>query len=101
MDAVRDALLGFLDTIVTILFLPMQLVLAPIDLLLSNFKELNVIPQSIGAIMQFISFWPSTICYLLGISPVLFSLIFITFLLYIGVIPAINGLKRVWEWIRP
>ena len=101
MDVVQGALLGFLDTIVTILFLPIQLVLVPIDLLLSNFKELSVIPQSIAAAMQFVSFWPSTVCYLFGISPVLFSLIFVTFLLYIGIIPAINGLKRVWEWIRP
>lgn len=101
MDGLNDILLSFLDTIITILFLPLQLVLVPVDLLLSNFKELAVIPQSIGAVVQFVGVWPSTICYLFGINPVLFSLIFTTLLLFIAVVPLVNGLKRAWEWVRP
>lgn len=101
MDPLQGALLGALDTVVTILFLPLQLVLVPIDLVLSNFKELSVLPQSLGAIVQFVSVWPSTLCHLVGASPVLFSLVFTTFLLYVGLVPVLNGLKRAWEWVRP
>lgn len=92
---------AILDTIVNILFVPLQLVLLPIDALLAQIPGITVIPQSINYIVSFIGTIPETIVALFGISPFLWNAQFLLFIIYIGVLPLINGVKKIWEWVRP
>jgi len=88
---------GLLD----ILILPLQLLLVPIDALLSQITGLNVIPQSINAITALIGNIPSTIVSLTGMSPFLFNSVILISILNLTAVPAINITKRIWAWVRP
>lgn len=90
-----------IDTLLTVLIAPLQLVLLPIDALLNNIPNIALIPQSISAITQFVGAIPSTIVKLTGASPVLWNLLIVTFVLYLTLTPSISVLKKVWAWVRP
>lgn len=87
--------------IVNLLLLPLQLVLVPIDFLLSKITGIETIPNALEAVIGFVGTLPSFFVSVLGIQPIIFNLIFTIFLLYFTLVPAINGLKRAWSWFRP
>ncbi len=73
------------------------------DAILSFFMfipNINVIPESISAIVGYVGNIPSTLVSLTGISPVIWNAIISTLLLYFAVIPTINGIKKLINWIR-
>ena len=90
-----------IDALVTFLLLPLQLILIPIDAFLAKIPGLAAIPSAISNIGQYIGHFPSTIVNLIGVNPLLWNTVFLTFLLYITVVPAINLLKKIWAWFRP
>lgn len=90
-----------LDGLTTLLFLPLQLVLIPIDYLLNQIDGISVIPESLQAVAGFIGSLPSTLVSLAGISPILWNTMFALFILYFGMAPSIQIVKKVWAWIRP
>lgn len=87
--------------IVDVLLLPLQLVLVPIDALLSHVPGLSAVPAAIGSIFLIIGSIPATIVGLIGLNPVLWNILVITFVLYITAAPGINLLKKMWAWVRP
>ena len=90
-----------IHTIATILILPLQIVLVPIDMIFAQIPGIGVIPSAIRSILTFIDSIPETIVYLLGINPILWNCIFIAFTLYITASPTIQIIKKVWAWVRP
>lgn len=90
-----------LDGLMTLLILPLQLLMIPIDYLLSNIEGIEMIPDAITAVMDFIGSIPETLVTLMGINPVLWNVIFVLFVFYIGAAPSIQIIKKVWAWIRP
>lgn len=92
---------AIIDTVINILLLPLQLVIAPIDMLLNRINGLEVIPQSLAVISSFIGNIPSTLVNLTGLSPIIWNLFFTVFITYIALAPAINIIKKVWAWVRP
>jgi hypothetical protein len=91
----------WLDLITTVLLLPLQLILIPIDMFLNLIPNIEIVPQAISAIVGYIGFLPSTLVYLLGLSPFLWNAMFLTFILYITIAPSIQMGKKVWAWVRP
>lgn len=91
---------GFLEGLLSVAFLPIHLVLAPIDMLLSQISGLDVIPRYIGEVTTLVSTIPSTLVSLSGLNPLLYNAIISTILLYFGVVPAVNGVKKLFNWIR-
>lgn len=91
----------FLDILLNILLLPLQLILIPIDLLLDNIPGIGTIPSIINDITSFIGSVPSTLVNLFGIHPFIWNALFGVFLLYIAAAPAIQAIKKVWAWVRP
>lgn len=89
------------NIIVTILLLPMQFILYPIDLLLNQIPGLDVIPQAINNVVSIVGTAPSLIVSMFGIQPLIWNAFFLTFVLFIGLAPAIQVLKNIWAWIRP
>lgn len=87
--------------IIDVLLLPLQLVLVPIDALLSRIPGLSEVPAALGSVFSLIGLLPGTLVRLLAISPVLWNILVLTFVLYIGAAPAVNIFKKVWAWIRP
>jgi len=89
------------DAIVNILFLPLQLILAPVDALLAQIPGIGQIPAAISSMGNFIGSIPSTLVSLFGINPIIWNSLFLTFVLFIGLAPAIQGVKKIWAWVRP
>jgi hypothetical protein len=90
-----------IDAFVTLLILPLQVVLIPIDALLAKIPGISAIPQAINGILQFIGSIPSTMVSLTGINPFIWNSLFLVFLLFVGLAPAIQIIKKVWAWVRP
>lgn len=90
-----------LDVIVTILILPLQVVLIPIDALLAKIPGIAAVPSAINGIVTFVASVPSTLVNITGIHPLIWNALFVTFVLYIGLAPGIQGIKKVWSWVRP
>ena len=88
-------------TIISILLVPLQLVLIPIDALLAQIPGLSAVPDAINAVVGFIGVLPATFVHLLGINPLLWNAIFITFLLYVSIAPGIQIIKKIIAWVRP
>lgn len=90
-----------LDILITVLILPLQVVLIPIDALLAKIPGIAAIPAAISGVLSFVGSIPSTIVSLTGIQPLVWNALFVIFVLYIGLAPAIQGVKKVWAWVRP
>ena len=94
--------LAFVTSIlVDILLLPLQFILMPVDLLLSNIPGISAIPNAISGLTGIIGSIPSTMVVLSGASPILWNGIFLLFVLYISAAPGVQLVKRIWAWIRP
>lgn len=92
-SAAFDALLSFF-------MIPLHIILMPVDYLLKQIPNISIIPQSISAIVGYVGSIPSAIVSLIGISPIIWNAIISTLLLYFAVIPTINGIKKLINWIR-
>lgn len=88
-------------TLLDILVIPLQLILIPVDALLSQIPGLSVIPVSINAIVSLVGNIPSTLVHITGTSPILWNATIIVLILNLTAIPAINIGKRIWAWVRP
>ena len=89
------------DVIITILILPLQVVLLPIDALLAQIPGIGIVASSITQLTSFIGTIPETLVNLTGIAPLLWNVFFLTFILWLTATPTINMLKKVWAWVRP
>ena len=89
------------DAFFTLLFLPLNLIFAPIDGLLSLIPGISVIPTALQAFVSYISDLPSMILYLFRINPVLWNILSTIFLTFFFVQPTISLVKLIWSWIRP
>lgn len=90
-----------LNLILDLLFIPLQLILAPLDFLLERIDGIEIIAQSILWLANAVGTIPSTIVYLMGVSPIIWNGLFITYIAYMTVSPAINAIKTFWAWVRP
>ena len=88
------------DAILSFFMFPLHIILTPVDYLLKQIPNIDVIPNSISAIVGYVGNIPSTIVSLTGISPIIWNAIISTLLLYFAVIPVINGVKKLINWIR-
>ena len=88
------------DAILLFFMFPLHIILTPVDYLLKQIPNIDVIPNSISAIVGYVGNIPSTIVSLTGISPVIWNAIISTLLLYFAIIPVINGIKKLINWIR-
>lgn len=88
------------DAILSFFMFPLHIILTPVDYLLKQIPNIDVIPNSISAIVGYVGNIPSTIVSLTGISPVIWNAIISTLLLYFAIIPVINGIKKLINWIR-
>ena len=88
------------DAILSFFMFPLHIILTPVDYLLKQIPNIDVIPNSISAIVGYVGNIPSTIVSLTGISPVIWNAIISTLLLYFAIIPVINGLKKLINWRR-
>ena len=87
--------------IVSVLLLPLQVILIPVDALLAQIPGIGIIPSAIIAVTTFIGSLPSTLVNVLGINPAIWNVFFLTFILYVTASPAISVIKKVWAWVRP
>lgn len=92
---------NLLDIIFAFIMFPIQVIMYPVDLLLDQIPGIEVIPDSIFAIVGFIGSLPQTLVSLMGLSPFIWNALFVVFVLHLGLSPAINAIKRVWAFIRP
>ena len=90
---------SLVSALVSALLLPFQLVLSPIDALLNNINGIEVIPQYISSIGTFIGTIPQTLVSLIGLNPLIWNATLLVFVAYIGLAPAINGVKKIIAWI--
>lgn len=88
------------DAILSFFMFPLHIILTPVDYLLKQIPNIDVIPNSISAIVGYVGNIPPTIVSLTGISPVIWNAIISTLLLYFAIIPVINGIKKLINWIR-
>ena len=88
------------DAILSFFMFPLHVILTPVDYLLKQISNIDVIPNSISAIVGYVGNIPSTLVSLSGISPIVWNAIISTLLLYFAVIPTINGIKKLINWIR-
>lgn len=88
------------DAILSFFMFPLHVILTPVDYFLKQIPNIDVIPNSISAIVVYFGNIPSTLVFLTGISPVIWNAIISTLLLYFAVIPTINGIKKLINWIR-
>lgn len=88
------------DAILSFFMFPLHIILTPVDYLLKQIPNIDVIPNSISAIVGYVGNIPSTIVSLTGISPIIWNAIISTLLLYFAIIPVINGIKKLINWIR-
>ena len=86
--------------IVAVILSPLQLILIPVDKLLSQIPGIGIIPASISSITGFVGSLPSTVVSLLGVSPILWNAVISVFLLNFTLLPSIQLLKKIWAWIR-
>lgn len=89
------------DALITILLLPLQVLFIPIDFLLEQIPGISAIPDAISGVTTFIGAIPSLIISILGIEPLIWNALFMTFILYITAAPGIQLIKKVWAWVRP
>jgi hypothetical protein len=89
------------EIIVTILLLPLQLILIPIDAFLAQIPGIGSIPSAINTMVGFVGTLPGTLVRLLGIMPFMWNMLIVSYVLYIGITPGVNGLKKIWAWVRP
>jgi hypothetical protein len=89
------------DVLVTILLLPLQLVLVPIDALLAQIPGIGMVPSAINAMLGFVGSIPSLIVSITGVAPFLWNALFIVFVMYITLAPGIAVIKKIWAWVRP
>lgn len=88
------------DAILSFFMFPLHIILTPVDYILKQIPNIDVIPNSISAIVGYVGNIPSTIVSLTGISPIIWNAIISTLLLYFAIIPVINGIKKLINWIR-
>lgn len=89
------------DVFITLLILPIQVILIPIDSVLAQIPNIGIIPSSLNAITSFIGSTPQTLVTFMGVSPHLWNSVFLIFVLYISASPTIQIVKKVWAWVRP
>lgn len=89
------------DIILNILFVPLQVIMLPLDGLLSNIPGIGIIPSSINAIVGFVGSIPATIVKIMGVAPVLWNATITMFIAWLLASPAINLGKTIWAWLRP
>lgn len=85
----------------TILLLPLQMILAPIDFILNAVPGIEIIPATLTTVTGVIGSLPETLVSIAGIHPLLWNASFLVFIAYIGLTPTINLVKKLWAWIRP
>lgn len=88
-----------INALVTALLFPFQLILTPIDALLNNINGIEVIPNAISSVVSFVGSLPQTIVSLFGVSPLLWNATILVFVVYIGLAPTVNGVKKIIAWI--
>jgi hypothetical protein len=91
----------FMEIITTILLLPLQLILIPVDAFLAMIPGISAIPSAINYMVGFVGTMPSLLVNLSGVQPFLWNMLIISFIMFITATPAINGLKKIWAWVRP
>lgn len=89
------------DILITILILPLQLVLVPLDALLAQIPGIGIVPSSFAGLTSFVGSLPSTMVNLVGLNPILWNMFFLTFVLYITASPTVSLVKKIWAWVRP
>lgn len=89
------------DILVTILILPIQVILIPVDAVLAQIPGISVVPSSLNGFASFVGSIPQTVVSITGIHPQLWNMFFLSFILFISVMPSINMIKKVWAWVRP
>ena len=89
------------DALITIMLVPLQVVLIPIDALLAKIPGIAAVPSSISSILGVLGALPSTMVNITGINPLLWNVMLVTFTLFITLAPGINTIKKVWAWVRP
>lgn len=89
------------NLLITLLLLPLQIILAPLDMLLAKIPGIGAVAGGIGNIVGLIGSIPETIVYLFGFNTFLWNTLFLVFVLFFTLAPAINIIKKVWAWVRP
>lgn len=89
------------DILVNILILPIQVLLIPIDSVLAQIPGISIVPSALSGFSGFIGSIPQTIVSITGIYPQLWNMFFLSFILFMTVMPSINLIKKVWAWVRP
>jgi len=88
-----------LNAIVSALIMPFQLMLIPIDSVLSHINGIETIPNSISSILGYVGNIPQTLVNLFGLNPLLWNSLLLVFVAYLGLIPAVNGVKKIVAWL--
>lgn len=88
------------DGFITMLFLPLQVIFAPIDALLNQIPGISSISAYLSQFASFISTIPEFIVNFFGINPLLWNGVLIVFVLYLLIIPTINVVKVLLTWLR-
>lgn len=92
---------SIIDTVIALLLLPLNAVMLPIDLLLSNIPGIDIVATTIRSVIGVIGSIPSTLVNLFGIVPALWNIPILLFVLWMFTAPAINMIKKLWAWVRP
>lgn len=90
-----------INTIISLLSLPLFLIMTPLDYLLDKIPGIDIIPTAISSVAVYIGSLPSTVVSLFGMNPYLWNAIFVTFVTYLLAVPSINLIKKVWAFFRP
>lgn len=90
-----------IDTVVTLLMMPLNAIIFPIDLLLSNIPGIEAVAIAIHAVVSYVGVIPEMIVHLTGVNPFLWNLPFLLFVLWMFAAPTINIIKKVWAFFRP
>jgi len=89
-----------IDFLLNLLMLPLRLILIPIDLLLSRFPDISIVPETINSVASYVADLPATMLYLTNINVTLWNSFFILFGIMILLVPGINAIKKVWSWVH-
>lgn len=90
-----------IETILNVMLVPLQVILLPIDALISQIRGLELIPSLLNQLTDLFQNIPATFVHLIGVQPIIWNAFLTIFILDLTVVPSINILKRIWAWIRP